>query len=1265
MRITATQIAEWAKTKEAQASLPRLIRGLVHTAGTPTEVDFPAGDSTGLPGWDGELVSEHGSSWVPKGKSFWELSCHGKPTTKANRDYEKRTRQTPKNIRTGATFVVVSARRWSGKAQWLKAKRRTGKWTDVRAYNADDIEQWLEQNPPMALQFGEEIGLIGQGVESLAKHWKDWSQQSDPSISVEALLIDRQNTRDRFLADLQRRLEAGQPEPYTIRADSVDEAAAFVCSVLLAQPHLSVASLVVTEPGGWRFVEQNQTLKVVLAARPEIAEKPTRRSGLCVIIPYAAGDMTGYYRGAAGRDGNADLILERPRTHEFEKALSSIGLDEADANRLAVSTGRSWSVFRRRRAVNPAIRKPTWLDAPQAGALSTLCLLGAWSTNQAADREIVTQLSGRAYEEVERDLRYLARVDDAPVLEIGEVWKAKSSLELLDLFGDRITRDELDRFFEVARRILLAPDPELELPDEERYAAQVYGKVRPQSGLLIRALCDTLIKLAVRDLQAPVLLASNIEGRIAAFVRELLHDADGARWLSLSSFLPSLAESAPDTFLKAVELSLARPDAPVTRLLTETSGSGFMGRCWHSGLLWALETLAWAPERLTRVVLVLAALTKVEIKGNWGNSPKATLLNIFRSWLPQTAAGADYRITVLDVLIAKEPDVAFDLLDRLVYVGQDTSTPSARPKWRDDDAGAGHGIPTTEYRGMLVAAADRLIAQSEGHPHRIARVIEKIGVFDAARIKAILRLAGQFARSSASDEDRDFIRTSLRKRIYWHRNYDKVRGKALDKKLADVEDLYERLLPEDLVVRHRWLFAAGWPNLPVRVRDDDRTRNEELRETWRIDALREVYTKRGLPGIEQLAVACANQPYVGIALAKLEIETTALAEWIVERGGDLTSREPLMMTIRGLLRASAAPRSMELITAVLNRGGERNWDAPKIARLLVLAREEPTTWEIAASCGSEVEGNYWATTDAGFWLRDDRADFALRRLLDVGRPRSALQASHLDLDKMDAKLLAEMLERMLKGEEPDGVLLDSWHIGEAVDRLEASGEIDRDRLVRLEFGLIPALGFEGEQRAKSLYDAIMSDPKLFTELLCILYKPANGEPGEPPSEVTKAVAQTAWHVLHHCGRQPGTQPDGTIDRDAFVRFIDDARELCRQADRLGPCDSTLGQILAYAPADSGGVWPFEPARDVLDRPELEGMRHGFQIGARNKRGFTTRAYDDGGDQERKLADTYRSHARALHTSHVNVAATLEELARSYEKDGLRQDQEANLRREGY
>ena len=278
-----------------------------------------------------------------------------------------------------------------------------------------------------------------------------------------------------------------------MKADSAEEAAAFACAAVLDEPELSAVSLVVTNEAGWRFVEQNPLLKIVVVARPELAERPSRRTGLAVVVPYAAGDMN------AQRGGEQpDIVLERPLVHEFEQALCAIGADPADAKRWAATTGRSWSVYRRRRSTNPSIRRPNWLNSPQADALSVVCLLGGWMSDHAADREIVAKVANRIYEDVERDLRKLALLDDSPVLKLGTVWKAKAPLELLDLFGDRITDGELDRFFEVANTILAEADPQLELADEDRHAAQIYGKVRPQSELLINALCDTLMKLAVR-----------------------------------------------------------------------------------------------------------------------------------------------------------------------------------------------------------------------------------------------------------------------------------------------------------------------------------------------------------------------------------------------------------------------------------------------------------------------------------------------------------------------------------------------------------------------------------------------------------------------------------------------------------------------------------------------------------------------------------------------------------------------------------------------
>lgn len=254
MKITARKIAQWAKTKKAQVTLPRLIRRLVHTAGKPTEADFPAGDSTGLPGWDGELASESGSPWMPKGKSYWEFSCEAEVTRKANKDYAKRTKKTPRKIRSKATLVILSARKWSQKKAWLKKKRQEKKWAEVRAYDADDIEQWLEQNTAVALEFAEDLGLIGRGVESVTRHWDGWSQQSKPSISAEAMFIDRQSARETIVGDLRQRSQENQPELYAVRADSVDEAAAFVSASLLDHPDLMACSVVVTSADGWRFV---------------------------------------------------------------------------------------------------------------------------------------------------------------------------------------------------------------------------------------------------------------------------------------------------------------------------------------------------------------------------------------------------------------------------------------------------------------------------------------------------------------------------------------------------------------------------------------------------------------------------------------------------------------------------------------------------------------------------------------------------------------------------------------------------------------------------------------------------------------------------------------------------------------------------------------------------------------------------------------------------------------------------------------------------
>lgn len=1260
MRVTASHIVNWASTqaKEAQTDLPRWVRRLCFEPETTRQLSFPAGDSTYVPGWDGTLFSERGNAWVPSGASRWEIGCDQNVLGKANGDYQKRTEQISEAERSACTFVFVTPRRWAKKLDWVAEQCKKDEWAGVRAYDADDLEQWLEQKPAVALQFAEELGLSGWGVVSLSRYWDSWARQCRPPITPEALFMDRTQVFEALGEKIQTtNTSSNSIYPLVVRADSVEEAVAFTVATVMAYRDLQDHAMVVTEPQGWRYVEANPQLRIAIAVRTETALNPILREKLRVIVPHATGDLVGKPEGD-------ELVLERPNIYEFEKALIAIGMEESDAKRYALSTGRSWTVLRRQRALNPAIQQPPWLLTPQSASLPLLCLLGAWYADTAADRQVVERLAARPYEEIERDLRQLAQLDDAPVLNIGAVWKAKSPLELLDQCGNRITSGQLDRFFAIAREMLSTPDPQLELPEDDRWMAQVHGKVHPHSGLLFESICDSLMKLAVRGSEQVGLKALDIEERVSRLIHELLDKADGQRWLSLASYLPTLAEAAPDEFLRVVQSSLRMPDAPVTRLISESSDSGFGGRCWHSGLLWALETLSWAPRRLAPAALILAQLSHIPMRGNWGNKPSGSLFGLFRSWLPQTAASLPERIKVLNLLIDRDAEAAFRVLRQIAAGGQQAAFPAHRPKWREDDAGAGRGVTYDEMHEMLDFVRVKLLQLSEGNAPRIVSLLQKTTLRDIEELPRVLVLIEPFTLPTAKDEDREIIRIALRQIIHWHRNYGDAPPNELNERLSPAEASYELLAPQGLVTRHRWLFDSHWLELPSRDRNDDSLERGNAITQRRISALTEIYQAQCMVGIENLIRVCAEPSTVGATLAQVVWDDISWPEWITTKGGDFSAGMPMCLCIAGFLQTLPSPVSYGLLQAVIGISKQDAGRPEKLARALALATPNQEIWQLVEACGPEVSAAYWQGVRLYNRGDDKDLEFVLARLLVAKRPLSALQYCRYSLEQTNPTQLFSTLQQLLHGEVEEGLQLESWHLEKMLRRLEESGEIDRMALIQLEFGLFPLLRYGREVKANALYEGVMSEPELFKELICLLYKPEHGD-REEPTEASKAAAERAWGILHSCERLPGIQPDKSINGDIFYKFIKETRDLCGLADRPTMCDQTLGQILAHAPADEDGTWPFAPVRELLDSPDLEEMRSGFCIGTWNKRGATSRSPWDGGEQERTLATYFRDQARRVQYSHPVVATMLEGIAKSYERHGKREDIDANLRKESF
>jgi hypothetical protein len=307
--------------------------------------------------------------------------------------------------------------------------------------------------------------------------------------------------------------------------------------------------------------------------------------------------------------------------------------------------------------------------------------VGAWNERRPQDKAIVEAIAGKSYGEWIEALRKVALRPSTPLSHRDGIWKVVARYEAWHVLGAKIFDEHLIRLKAAALRVLSEIDPKFTLPKDERFAADVHGKVLLHSTVLRDGLADALALLGTFRSALPSVSYRKAEEIAVVTVRELFHGADWMLWASLDRVMPLLAEAAPEQFIDAFDNALSQVPCPFDSLFSQ-EGDGVVGWNYTSGLLWALETLAWAPEYLTRVVVLLGELASRDPGGRWSNRPSASLTTILLPWMPQTTAPMEKRRAAVHALADETPDVAWKLLLSLLPDSHGTSSGSRRPRWR-------------------------------------------------------------------------------------------------------------------------------------------------------------------------------------------------------------------------------------------------------------------------------------------------------------------------------------------------------------------------------------------------------------------------------------------------------------------------------------------------------------------------------------------------------------------------------------------------------
>jgi addiction module HigA family antidote len=1257
--IKAMQIEAWSERQEARAELAVLVRRLVISTGAViSKADFPAFENSQRKGWDGTVVAASATPWIPLGNSGWEFGVNREVARKAEEDYAARTKGVAAKNRADTSFVFVTPRNWAGKAAWAAEKKTKGEWKDVRAYDASDLEQWLEVSIPAQAWMAEQLAIGASDVQTLDACWKRWARVTNPEFSRELF----RSAVQAHAGTLSRWLQSPAERPLTVVADSTDEAlAALAClfdSEPVRQSNAADRVIVAKSADVWSKVASavEDFIVVMASAEAERESAGMHRQHHTIVVTR---------RNTLENEANITLDLVDHQI--FEAGLTAMGFDRDGIDRLARESGHSLTVLRRRISDIPAIRTPPWAEQGVADRLIPLAFVGAWDSTSEADQAILSDLAATTHDAIERTVAELTAQEQAPVWSIGKFRGVVSKVDAFYAVQSYVTPAHLKRFFEVASVVLSERDPSLDLPTEKRWASNIYGKSRRHSAALRQGLCETLVIFSVHgDNLFKKRLGFDVESGVNDLIRRLLTPLDPGTWQSQRHDLPRYAEAAPELFLDLLEQDLRSADPKVHALMQPAEG-GLFSSPGRTGLLWALEVLAWNPLWLSRAVLILGRLAELKISDNWANKPEHSLASIFSWGTPQTAATVEERINALELLIRRHPQVGWriciDQFDPRSIPGNYTS----RPRWRRDAIGAGQGATGRERYQMARKALDLAIGWS-GHTERtLGDLVERLRGIPTKDQEAVWSAIETWSARGPDDASKAALRETIRRSTMTRRS--RVQG-AERKLRARAKAAYDALQPGDIVHRYRWLFAQQWVDESA-----DELANEELdfrKRDQRIgkmreSALREIWSQVGYDGITRLCPLSEAPWVIGAHLATGVLDGAAAERFVAKILADETGTS-LDRCLCGLLGRLDPVIERGILARAVQSHLKVQTGAAEIIRLLTCAPFGSATWRFVDLLPIGERRLYWREILPGSFYGEsvDDVNRAVDELLNVVRPRAAFHVVHMEFAKVaSAKLVRLLFETATNNSEPKGHYQVSKHdISNAFKELTKRLDVMPDELARLEFLYIEALDHT-EHGIRNLEKQLGQSPELFVQALALAFRRSDG--GEDPPDFRPGNAKTAsglavaaHRLLSHSTRIPGTNDEGKIDARKLSDWLTTARGLSREHAREAVGESIIGQLLGRSPVGEDGIWPVEAVRDVLEDFGTPELANGMRTGRYNAQGAVWQG--ESGDQERTLAETYRNWSRQLANRYPVTSRMLNDIAKMYDHEAARHDTDSEVRR---
>ncbi|RIK66071.1 MAG: hypothetical protein DCC65_10630 [Planctomycetota bacterium] len=1208
---------------------------------------LPAGEAVQLGGWDGIVEVPKGNAFVPDNTSVWEFTVNKNAKDKADGDYEKRTAEPLGIDPATSTFVFVTARRWADKREWEVARQKEGEWKDVRAYDADDLEAWLESAPSVHVWLSILLGKHPEGADDIANLWADWSGVTNPPLSAPLVLAGR----TAIVESIQKWMAAPSSH-LTLRGESREESLAVLAASIMALPavqQLEILSrtVIAKDISAWnRLAASDNRIILIQDFESTTAIGRAAQRGHSAVLLLGRADAT---------SPNA-IEIPRIKAEDAKEAVLDMGVEKEKAGDLAVLARRSLMSLRRKLAMAPQIIQPQWAIPENSVSLIPALLLGRWSDSSEGDRTAISEIAAAQFTEVNKEFIRWMNDNDPPLRCVGSAWYLTSEEDAWSLLGRFVSNEHLSRFEKIVLQVLGDYDKRLDLAKDKRWYAELLGHKPQFSRLIHTGLANTLIMMGARGEGIPTVGSLSLSSAAAKYVRQLLEPTDWRIWASLP--LRALAEAAPDEFLQAAERSLTGDSPPLAKLFEEEADEPMFGSSPHTELLWALEILAWSDTHLTRSALVLASLARIDPGGRLANRPLASLQGIFLPWYPQTGASPGQRLDAIDALRKREPEVAWKVMIRCLPKFHDVGHPSAKPQWREW-APEEPRVPRSEYTAAIKALVERLIDDASNHGRRWADLIESLPQLPPSDHDVVKSNLDALDSNELPQEEATTIWHALRILISNHRSFSDADWALPKAKVDALEGTLNRFTPANEIDRVAWLFSDR-PML-LEGREEDWRAHETLVAERQDSALRSLIATRNPDWLRDLLRQTPRPALVGASLARTgiidNIENSLLGEYLTQ--DDDTSR----LFIAGFIGKATHTRGFQWAREKLEIAGV-NWSCQQKAAFCTLLNVTDEALNLVESLTEECQDYYWKKVNV-FFVEEPLTEKVVESLLRYGRPDAALQmfAFHSQRQALAPDLIVRALEQMLQAKDLNQarIRLSGHEIGDLLRIATDSGKVDEPRIARLEWAYLPALDRHSYQ-PRLLHRELSRNPEFFAQVVAIVFR-EEGADGIETSDEEQERARRGYELLDSWRSPPGLGADDKLDSSDLRLWVTKARELLKTSKRLAVGDVSIGQVLSGHFFGSDGAWPHEAVRNLIEELASDQFESGLVTGLFNSEGVYSKDPNDGGRRERGIAERYEAFATKVTSKWPRTAAMLRRIRDHYLAHAMDEDRRAELRQD--